>query len=320
MQSSSGTLDPMPRQDDLAIAPSWRDGLGAVVSGLRVSRELTHNIRQNGRIRDLPSPQALSEILSRLSSALFPTHYGQADLTPDSIDAFVETALVDALQALEEQTRRDVSSSADFDHLTTAELNARAGAIVAGFARQLPEIRALLVSDLLAAHAGDPAARSYPEIMLAYPGLLAIRYYRLARALYLEGATLLARLASQIAQSKTAIDIHPGAAIGHSFFIDHGTGVVIGETTVIGDRVRIYQAVTLGARSFQADEDGVLVKGNDRHPVVENDVVIYAGATILGRITIGAGSVIGGNVWLTQSVPPRSSITQATLRRGDAPG
>ena len=133
-----------------------------------------------------------------------------------------------------------------------------------------------------------------------------------------EGATLLARLASQIAHSKTAIDIHPGAEIGHSFFIDHGTGVVIGETTIIGDRVRIYQAVTLGARSFQADEDGVLIKGNHRHPVVENDVVIYAGATILGRITIGAGSVIGGNVWLTQSVPPRSSITQATLRRGEA--
>ena len=320
MHSPSGTADPLPRPDEGTRAPSWRDGLGAVVSGLRVSRELTHNIRQNGRIRDLPSPQAMSEILSRLSSALFPTHYGQADLTPGSIDAFVESALLDALQALEEQTRRDVSSSSDFDHLTTAELNARAGAIVEGFARQLPQIRALLVSDLLAAHAGDPAARSYPEIMLAYPGLLAIRYYRLARALYLEGATLLARLASQIAQSKTAIDIHPGAAIGHSFFIDHGTGVVIGETTIIGDRVRIYQAVTLGARSFQADEDGVLVKGNHRHPVVENDVVIYAGATILGRITIGAGSVIGGNVWLTQSVPPRSSITQATLRRGEAPG
>jgi serine O-acetyltransferase len=155
--------------------------------------------------------------------------------------------------------------------------------------------------------------------MLGYPGLIAIRYYRLGRALYLLGAPLLARLISQIAHSKTAIDIHPGAEIGHSFFIDHGTGVVIGQTTIIGDRVRIYQAVTLGAKSFQADEDGNLVKGVLRHPIVENDVVIYAGATILGRITIGAGSVIGGNVWLTQSVPPRSSITQALMRKGDTP-
>ena len=197
------------------------------------------------------------------------------------------------------------------------DVHARARDITARFARQLPAIRALLVSDLLAAHAGDPAAKSYPEIMLAYPGLIAIRYYRLGRALYLLGASLLARLISQIAHSKTAIDIHPGAEIGESFFIDHGTGIVIGETAVIGDRVRLYQAVTLGAKSFQADESGALVKGTARHPIVENDVVIYAGATVLGRITIGQGSVIGGNVWLTQSVPARSSITQATLRRSE---
>ncbi len=308
-----------PREQAEAAAASWRDQLGDVVDGLHTSRELTHNIRQNGRIRDLPSQQALVTVLARLSSALFPTHYGQADLTLQSIDGFVETALTEALTVLEDQVRRDLLSSADYDGLTAAEVNARAAALVARFAQQLPAIRALLVGDLLAAHAGDPAAKSYPEIMLAYPGLIAIRYYRLGRALYLLGATLLARLISQIAHSKTAIDIHPGAAIGESFFIDHGTGIVIGETAVIGDRVRLYQAVTLGARSFQADENGALIKGESRHPVIENDVVIYAGATVLGRVTIGAGSVIGGNVWLTQSVPPRSSITQATLRRGDKP-
>lgn len=304
-----------PREQLATPSTSWRDHLGEVVAGLHTSRELTHNIRQNGRIRDLPSQQALVQVLARLSSALFPTHYGQADLTLDAIDGFVETALTDALTLLEDQVRRDLLSSADYDGLTASEVNALAAEVVARFARQLPAIRALLVGDLLAAHAGDPAARSYPEIMLAYPGLIAIRYYRLGRALYRLGATLLARLISQIAHSKTAIDIHPGAEIGESFFIDHGTGIVIGETAVIGDRVRLYQAVTLGARSFQADENGALIKGESRHPIIENDVVIYAGATVLGRVTIGAGSVIGGNVWLTQSVPPRSSITQATLRR-----
>lgn len=298
-------------------AARWRDQLADVVAGLHASRELTHNIRQNGRIRDLPSQQALVKVLSRLSSALFPTHYGQTDLTLHAIDGFVETALVEALDLLEDQVRRDLLSSTEHDALTVTAVQARSADIVARFARQLPGIRALLVGDLLAAHAGDPAAKSYPEIMLAYPGLIAIRYYRLGRALYLLGATLLARLISQIAHSRTAIDIHPGAAIGESFFIDHGTGIVIGETAVIGDRVRLYQAVTLGARSFQADENGALIKGESRHPIVENDVVIYAGATVLGRVTIGAGSVIGGNVWLTQSVPPGSSVTQATLRRGD---
>lgn len=305
--------DPMPERAEAG----WRDRLGDVVERLQTSRELTHNIRQNGRIRDLPSQQALVKILARLSSALFPTHYGQADLTLQSIDGFVETALIDAFDLLEDQIRRDLLSSVEHDGLNLAAIHAKAADIAARFAQQLPSIRALLVGDLLAAHAGDPAARSYPEIMLAYPGLIAIRYYRLGRALYLLGATLLARLISQIAHSKTAIDIHPGAEIGESFFIDHGTGIVIGETAVIGDRVRLYQAVTLGARSFQADEHGVLVKGVNRHPIVEDDVVIYAGATVLGRVTIGAGSVIGGNVWLTQSVPPHSSITQASLRRAE---
>ena len=296
---------------------SWRQSLSNVVADLRASRELTHNIRQNGRIRDLPSQQALVKVLARLSSALFPTHYGQADLTLQSIDHFVELALIEALELLEDQVRRDLLSSVEHDRLPPAGIDAKAADIVARFADQLPAIRALLVGDLLAAHAGDPAAKSFPEIMLAYPGLIAVRYYRLGRALYLLGATLLARLISQIAHSKTAIDIHPGASIGESFFIDHGTGIVIGETAVIGDRVRLYQAVTLGAKSFQADQNGVLIKGESRHPIVEDDVVIYAGATVLGRVTIGAGSVIGGNVWLTQSVPPRSSITQATLRRAE---
>jgi serine O-acetyltransferase len=172
----------------------------------------------------------------------------------------------------------------------------------------------LLVSDLLAAFNGDPAATSPSEILLCYPGMTAVMYYRLAHALYELGAPVLARVISDIAHASTGIDIHPGAQIGGSFFIDHGTGVVIGQTTVIGQRVRLYQAVTLGAKRFPADDNGVLIKGNARHPIVEDDVVIYAGATVLGRITIGQGSTIGGNVWLTQSVPPGSNVSQAQMR------
>jgi serine O-acetyltransferase len=156
------------------------------------------------------------------------------------------------------------------------------------------------------------------EVLLCYPGVLAVIHHRLAHHLYLAGLPLLARISSELAHSATGIDIHPGARIGPSFFIDHGTGVVIGETAVIGERVRIYQQVTLGAKRFPADESGQLQKGHPRHPIVEDDVVIYAGATILGRITIGKGSTIGGNVWLTRTVPAGSNLTQANLVQHDS--
>jgi serine O-acetyltransferase len=293
-------------------AQSWRTpskALEAVVKGLRHSREVTHNIRQNGGVRELPSPNTLVQIINQLAVVLFPTHYGRPELLDEAeVDALVRRTLDEALVLLTEQVRRDLTFSSedtafDGDHASAA--------IVRQFAGQLPAIRGALVEDLHAAYRGDPAATSFPEILLGYPGITAMIHYRLARALYLLGAGLSARLIGHISHSKTAIDIHPGAAIGRSFFIDHGTGVVIGETAVIGDNVRIYQAVTLGARSFPADDNGNLVKGVPRHPVIEDDVVIYAGATILGRITIGKGSVIGGNVWLTQSVPAGSTINQA---------
>ena len=152
-------------------------------------------------------------------------------------------------------------------------------------------------------------------MLVCYPGIAAIINHRLAHELYRLELPLIARMIAEIAHSKTGIDIHPGAHIGPSFFIDHGTGVVIGETTIIGERVRLYQAVTLGAKRFPTDENGMLIKGHARHPIVEDDVVIYAGATLLGRITIGKGSTIGGNVWLTRSVPPDSNISQAQVRQ-----
>jgi serine O-acetyltransferase len=193
-------------------------------------------------------------------------------------------------------------------------IDTRAGELVRDFVARLPSLWALLESDLVAAYRGDPAAKSLDEILFCYPGVTAVIHHRLAHALHGLGAPLIARMIADIAHSVTAVDIHPAATIGGSFFIDHGTGVVIGETTIVGERVRLYQAVTLGAKSFAVESDGSLVKGVPRHPIVEDDVVIYAGATILGRITIGRGSVIGGNVWLTKSVPPGSNVTQAQAR------
>jgi serine O-acetyltransferase len=281
--------------------------LDSIVAQLRLSREVTHNIRHNGRIRRTPSRETMVEILDNLSAALFPSHYSKRTVIgSENIDYFVGHALNDALQLLSRQIAyslvfvRDEEAEANIEH--------RARSITRDFAAQLPTIRGLLVSDLRAAFDGDPAATNFPEILLGYPGMTAIVHYRLAHALHQLGATLLARIVSDIAHSQTGIDIHPGAQIGPSFFVDHGTGVVIGETAIIGARVRLYQGVTLGAKSFPAGEDGALLKGAPRHPIVEDDVVIYARATILGRVTIGRRSTIGGNVWITKSIPADSHI------------
>lgn len=295
--------------------PDWN--LADLVSRLRESREHTHKVRHRGRLRELPSRVALMEILDGLAAAMFPTHYGKTDLTDESIDFFVGNTLNQTLNRLHGQVRRGLLFLADEDQWTVETLHEKATEITRDFAAQLPDVRALLVSDLHAAFQGDPAATSLSEILLCYPGFQAITYYRLAHVLYRLSMPLLPRLMTEIGHSATGIDIHPGARIGPSFFIDHGTGVVIGETAEIGERVRIYQAVTLGAKRFPTNEDGSLQKGIKRHPIVEDDVVIYAGATVLGRVTIGRGSTIGGNVWLTQSVPPNSYITQPKCGPGE---
>ncbi|WP_225869902.1 serine O-acetyltransferase EpsC [Glaciimonas sp. PCH181] len=298
-----------------ATQPQWQ--LDDVIQALRSSREVTHKIRHQGRIRELPSREALVQVLDGLSSVLFPTHYGRPNLTDESIDYFVGNTLNTTLNVLVSQVRRGLLFSADQETLSDADLNQKAIRITHDFSAELPAIRGVLVSDLQAAFQGDPAATSVSEVLLCYPGVMAIIYYRLAHTLYRLGAPFLARMISDIAHSLTGIDIHPAAKIGGSFFIDHGTGVVIGETAIIGQHVRLYQAVTLGAKRFPTDDDGVLIKGNARHPIVEDDVIIYAGATVLGRITIGRGSTIGGNVWLTQSVPPNSNISQAQMRNDE---
>ncbi len=288
--------------------------LDQIVVELRTSREITHNIRHQGRIHELPSRNRLLRVVEGLCAALFPTHYGRADLNETNIDYFVRHTLNQTLPLVRDQVRRGLVFSSHSSEAGRLSLDRRAEEITDAFTEQLPSIRALLFSDLQAAYQGDPAATSVSEILLCYPGMTAVIYYRIAHVLYGLGAPLVARLISDIAHSSTGIDIHPDAEIGGHFFIDHGTGVVIGETTVIGRRVRLYQAVTLGAKRFTEDENGALVKGESRHPIVEDDVVIYAGATILGRITIGRGSIIGGNVWLTQSVPAGSEVVQAQMR------
>jgi serine O-acetyltransferase len=282
------------------------------VAQLRILRlKSLENRNREGKPPKLPSRKALLEILNNLSFALYPNRLGTGERSDEGIDYFVGHTLDTALGALFEQIRRECRFKAEQSNLPQVNCCELAASINRQLAARLPIIRALLDSDLLAAYEGDPAATSLDEILVCYPSMIALINHRIAHELHLLGAPLVARMIAEISHSATGIDIHPGAKIGASFFIDHGTGVVIGETAIIGNHVRIYQAVTLGAKRFPKEADGSLVKGNERHPIVEDDVVIYAGATALGRITIGRGSTIGGNVWLTHSVPPYSVVSQS---------
>jgi len=291
--------------------------LATIVAQLRDVREQWRHAQKRPRDiggRELPSREALSAIALALRGALFPMRLGPPDLRQESEDYYVGHTLDAVLSALLTQVRLELRYHARHDSDALANTDARSLEVVRDFGAALPGIRALLDSDVLAAFHGDPAARSVDEVLLCYPGVYAMVHHRIAHELYMLGVPLLARLVAELAHGETSIDIHPGATIGPGFFIDHGTGVVIGETALIGRNVRLYQAVTLGAKRFATDDDGHLQKGGARHPIVEDEVVIYAGATILGRVTIGYGSTIGGNVWLTRSVPPGSRIAQASTR------
>lgn len=293
-------------------------GVQQIVGELRAARERWRLAQQRSlefAVREFPSREALKEIADALCGALFPMRLGPSDLHQEGEDFFVGHTLDSALNALFRQVQLELGYNRRLACEEKEGVEAQAAAIVKAFARQLPQLRSLLDTDVEAAYLGDPAARSVDEVLLCYPGIVAVIHYRLAHALYELGVPLVARIIAEIAHSATGIDIHPGARIGEGFFIDHGTGVVIGETTIIGKRVRLYQAVTLGAKRFTQDESGALEKGAPRHPVLEDEVVVYAGATILGRITIGRGSSIGGNVWLTKSVPPGSHVSQASVQQ-----
>jgi serine O-acetyltransferase len=290
--------------------------LNQIVSDLReVRHQWRETCARNKECggRDLPAPAQIREIVDGLRGALFPMRLGPPDLRQESEDFYVAHTLDSTLHALNQQVFLELQYTArQAGKEPENSTNTKAVNIVHTFASALPKVRRLLDTDVRAAYNGDPAAHSVDEILLCYPGVQAVIHHRLAHELHLLGVPMIARIISELAHSETGIDIHPGAQIGSGFFIDHGTGVVIGETSIIGERVRIYQAVTLGAKRFIIGEDGVLVKGSPRHPILEDDVVVYAGATILGRITIGKGSSIGGNVWLTHSTPANSVITQAS--------
>jgi serine O-acetyltransferase len=262
--------------------------------------------------RYLPSREAIVEILESVLDLMYPGYFGRQDLNAGNLTQHVEHMAAALLPKLEREMEHCLCYGRERDTAPPefGECAPRAHELAEVFLRRLPQIRTLLIRDVQAAFDGDPAALNLDEIILAYPGVLAVSVYRIAHALYDLGVPMMARIMTEWAHSKTGCDIHPGATIGAAFFIDHATGVVIGETTHIGDGVKIYQGVTLGALSLPRDASGHVIRGKKRHPTVENGSTLYANATVLGGQTVvGADSVIGGSVFLTHSVPPRSRVS-----------
>jgi serine O-acetyltransferase len=257
----------------------------------------------------MPSVELLSDIVERLRSVLFPGFFKEPFITPENMAYFVGSKLEKVRRELTKQVERGFCFACDKDeHACSSDCSVRAENMCNQFLQTLPEVRRLLATDVQAAFAGDPAAKNPGETIFCYPSIRAVTNHRIAHELHKLGIPLIPRIISEMAHSATGIDIHPGATIGESFFIDHGTGTVIGETCIIGRNVRRYQGVTLGAKSFPKGENGPLVKGIARPPIVEDNVTVYSGATILGRITIGEGAVIGGNMWVVDDVPPGAKM------------
>ena len=256
-----------------------------------------------------PDKEEVRELVEHFFRIIYPGYFRDRSYKIYNPKNSFAVTIEDVFYHLKKQVYRALDYSKDDNKLTDEERDKESYRICKEFFKKIPTVREFLETDLLATLDGDPAAGNLDEIILAYPGLMAITVYRIAHELFLLKVPILPRLMTEYAHSETGIDIHPGATIGKYFFIDHGTGVVIGETTVIGEHVKLYQGVTLGAKSFPLGEDGNPVKGIDRHPKIGNNVVIYSGATILGGDThIGDNSTIGGNVWLTHSVPANSTI------------
>jgi len=258
---------------------------------------------------NLPSRDAVVEITRDLLRLVFPGFYDKDPIHSNQLTEYTSELVSSLARRLENEIHRSLEYR-PCDECDKNDLPGTAARVTQTFLSELAGVRAVLQTDVTAAYEGDPAAISNEEIILAYPGIEAIAVQRMAHLLYRRHVALIPRIMTEWAHNKTGIDIHPGAVIGQHFFIDHGTGVVIGETTVIGRRVKIYQGVPLGAKSFPKDAKGRVVKGIKRHPNIEDDVTIYAGTTILGDVTIGQGSIIGGNVWLLDSVPPRTVVYQ----------
>ncbi len=263
-------------------------------------------------VSNLPVRDRIYEILDLLTEILFPGYTGKRSVTKSNINYNVIDLLCHVYTELSEQIERAFKYRCRMKQCDTRDCERMAEEATQHLLNKLPKIRELLKGDVSAAFDGDPAAQTHEEIVLSYPCIIAIATYRIAHELYLKKVPLIPRIMTECAHAKTGIDIHPGAKIGKNFFIDHGTGVVIGETTIIGNNVKIYQGTTLGALSFPKDARGRIIKGGKRHPTIEDNVTIYAEATILGDIVIGKDAVIGGNTWIKEPVPPGITVTSET--------
>lgn len=257
----------------------------------------------------LPDKEQIYRTIQDIFILLFPGYYGHSEMSFDSVEMRIGYRVARVYEDLRPQVHRELIHGCQKSSSPCGQCTKASEQMVFGFLEEIPHLRDMLNLDVKAAFKNDPAAVDFDEIIFSYPGLEAISVYRVANYFYRNGLRLIPRIMTEWAHSRTGVDIHPGATIGHSFFIDHGTGVVIGETTHIAEEVTLYQGITLGALNFPRDEHGQVIRRAKRHPTIERSVVIYAGATILGGDTvIGENSVIGGNVWLTESVPPNSRV------------
>ena len=263
-----------------------------------------------------PSETILHEIIKLCRSLLFPGYFGHSNVNRRNITYYLGINTEKLYELLSEQILAGLCFICDRTKYVSLEgMREEAVKIAAEFIKSLPELRKILTTDVIAAYNGDPAAESYGEVIFCYPAIRAISNHRIAHQLLKLGVPLIPRMISEMAHSETGIDIPPAATIGSYFTIDHGTGVVIGATAIIGNNVKIYQGVTLGAKSFPLDENGNPIKGIPRHPIIKDNVIIYSNASILGRITIGEGATIGGNIWVTEDVPAGARVMQSKARQ-----
>lgn len=292
--------------------PDYTHVLTQVVDKLSDSNSFGGLFHQHKDGDPLPSGKSLYRIVELSRAILFPGYFGTPNLHTHTIHFHIGVDVEELFTLLTEQIQAGLCFGVESSGMATSDTPCRetAAKLAIQFISRLPELRQILATDVEAAYYGDPAANSFGEIICCYPIIRAITNYRIAHELYLLNIPLIPRIITEMAHSETGIDIHPGACIGHHFTIDHGTGVVIGATCIIGNHVKLYQGVTLGAKSFPLDENGNPIKGIPRHPILEDDVIVYSNATILGRITIGKGATIGGNIWVTEDIPAGARIVQ----------
>jgi serine O-acetyltransferase len=294
-------------QRDISITYNFRDEIPKIVDTIVALHD------QDDRFCHIspeppPSRVLVIDTIRRAMRIMYPGYFSEACMDEVNMRYYLGQEVIEFFQILSEQIATAIRHDCVRFDLVCTNCEERGQSAALQFLKDIPNLQAVLAKDIIAAHEGDPASKYFDEVIFSYPGLFAITVYRMAHHLLEQGVPLIPRIMTEYAHSMTGIDIHPGVHIGESFFIDHGTGVVIGETTTIGDRVRIYQGVTLGALSLSKDEVERL-RNKKRHPTIEDDVIIYSNATILGgKTVIGARSVIGGNVWLTESVPPDTTV------------